>query len=47
VGVGQLGPLRVVGLLLGLVCGLALRQVGQWQRGLTAGDGQAPRNDGT
>jgi len=46
VGVGQFGLLSGVGLLLGLVCGLGLRQVGRWQRGLIAGNGQAPRNDG-
>ena len=46
VGVGQFGLLSGVGLLLGLVCGLALRQVGRWQRGLIAGNGKAPRNDG-
>ena len=46
VGLGQFGPLSWCGLLLGLLTGLLMRQCRRWERGLIAGDGQAPRNDG-
>jgi len=45
-GLGQWGPVTAAGLVLALFSGLALRQTARWQRGLWAGDGQAPRNHG-
>jgi len=44
VGLGQWGWISAVGLGLALASGLALRQLGRWEQGLLAGDGQAPRN---
>ena len=46
VGLGQFGPLSWLGVTLAVATGLAYRQCQRWERGLLAGDGQAPRNDG-
>lgn len=47
VGLGQFGLLSWIGLVLGFVTGLVFRQCQRWEQGLRAGDGLAPRNDGT
>ena len=46
-GLGQFGPLSWLGVTLAAATGLAFRQCQRWERGLLAGDGQAPRNDGS
>ena len=44
VGLGQAGGLSIVGLVLGTLAALVVRQSNRWERGLMAGDGIAPRN---
>ena len=43
-GLGQGGGFTMLGLVLSAAAGLALRQISQWEKGLSAGDGIAPRN---
>ena len=43
-GLGQGGGFTMLGLVLSAAAGLALRQISQWEKGLLAGDGIAPRN---
>ena len=47
IGVGQMGWLSALGGLLALVAALLLQRLRRWERGLTVGDGLAPRNYGT
>ena len=47
IGLGQMGWLSASGVLLAVISALFLQRLRQWERGLTAGDGLAPRNDGT
>jgi hypothetical protein len=44
VGLGQGGLWSAIGLAASAVAGLTLRQVSRWEKGLTRGDGAAPRN---
>ena len=46
VGLGQLGWLSVLGLVLALGALAMARRLKRWERGLTLGDGHAPRNHG-
>ena len=46
VGLGQLGWLSLLGLGLALIAFAMQRRLKRWERGLTLGDGQAPRNHG-
>ncbi len=47
IGVGQMGWLSVCGALLAVLAVLLLQRLQRWERGLTIGDGLAPRNYGT
>lgn len=47
VGLGQWGPLSWIGIALGLVSAVLLRQCRRWEGGLIAGTGHPPRNDGS
>tara|TARA_B000000532_G_C18779465_1_gene367616 strand:- start:481 stop:645 length:165 start_codon:yes stop_codon:yes gene_type:complete len=46
VGLGQLGWLSYLGLGLALIAWAMEQRFKRWERGLTLGDGQAPRNHG-
>lgn len=46
IGVGQLGWLSACGALLAVLAVVLLQRLRRWERGLTVGDGLAPRNYG-
>jgi len=44
VGFGQGTRWSIAGLVIAAVAAFSLRQLNRWDQGLTAGNGQAPRN---